>query len=100
MRIGIIGAPESGKTKFAHELSELLEQNTVPFCVVDEYVNELRDETGLEYGSFGSHVDDLQVAFKRREWELNAILHMSNSITVGTILDSTAHCFVRAEDTA
>jgi hypothetical protein len=100
MRIGVIGAPGAGKTEFARELARLLveEERTKRFVRVDGYVDELRNDTRLEYGHYGSYVDDLQVVFKRREWELT--WGNEFSISCGTVLDSIAHCFVRTEDPA
>jgi hypothetical protein len=95
MKIAVLGAPGSGKTDFAQKLARRLGWQN---CVIDGYVEKLRDETGLEYGHFGNHIDDFQVAFKRREWEL-ALRH-EDTITCGTILDTAAHNFVRAEETA
>jgi hypothetical protein len=101
MKIGIVGAPGSGKTEFARELARLLVESDREqrFIRIDDYVHWLRRQTGLEYGHFGNFIDDLQVVFKRRELEL--INEQDGSIiTVGTVLDSVAHCFIREEDPA
>lgn len=99
MKLAILGAPGSGKTDFARELIGLLAKGDYDrFWLIDNYVDDLRACTRLEYGGFGSHVDDLQVVFKRREWEL-AWAH-ANTVTVGTVLDSTVHCFVRSDEAA
>lgn len=95
MRIGILGAPGSGKSEFAQALAKGLGWTN---CVIDDYLEDLRRETGLEYGGFGSHIDDIQVVFKRREWEL--ALRDADTITVGTVLDSAVHCFVRTDEAA
>jgi adenylate kinase family enzyme len=95
MKIGILGAPGAGKTAFAKALDEELGSN---HHVVDKYAESLRKRTGQEYGLMGNYLDDLQVVFKRREWEL--IKREVDTITCGTVLDSVAHCFVRTEDKA
>lgn len=94
MKIGILGAPGAGKTEFAEKLSRELDGS---FLVIDNFTPDLRLRTELAYGLDGSHIDDMQVVFKRREWEL---YWKSNTISVGTVLDSTAHCFARAESPA
>ena len=99
MKLAVLGAPGSGKTPFADDLTQLLEDPDNPFYMIDDYVRDLQVTGGLEYGLFGSHVDDMQVVFKRREYELVVDAEHS-SITCGTVLDSTAHCFARAEDAA
>lgn len=98
MKIGILGSPGVGKTKFAHDLQAELSGGTSehPMIVLDNYVDDLRNITRLEYGEFGDFVDDLQVVFKRREWEL-AWQDRCDTITVGTVLDSVIHNFTRTE---
>jgi GTPase SAR1 family protein len=98
MKIGILGAPGAGKTKFAHELRNQLYELGYT-VVINGYVEELRKNTGLEYGLLGNHIDDYQVVFKRRERELR-LDTADNTITCGTVLDSVAHCFARSEDRA
>lgn len=99
MRIAILGAPGAGKSEFAKELRDELRRTVVGFfAIIDGYMESLQARTHLAYGPFGNHIDDLQVVFKRREWELE--VPADHIISVGTILDSTAHCFVRSEDTA
>lgn len=104
MKIGVLGAPGSGKSQFAHALAEELARPGRGFedrpLVLDNYVRELRTSTGLEYGGFGTHIDDLQVVFKRREWELTWQRIGRSTITVGTALDSAVHCFVRSDEEA
>jgi hypothetical protein len=98
MKIGILGAPGVGKTDFAFELRAELMQNQPYeyFYVLDKYVEELRYYTNLAYGEFGDFIDDLQVVFKRRELEL--YYPKKNTITVGTVLDSVIHNFIRTDE--
>lgn len=98
MKIAVLGAPGSGKSDFAHELAELLqdpEESGMSYLVLDGLVEDLRLTTGQEYGMLGNHIDDLQVVFKRLEWE--SAWSVRSSITVGTVLDSSAHNFARVE---
>jgi hypothetical protein len=98
MKIGILGAPGAGKMRFAHRLRQEIYDFGYT-VVVNGYVEELRKDTGLEYGLLGNHIDDYQVVFKRRERELH-LGSADNTITCGTVLDSVAHCFARSEDRA
>ena len=100
MKVAILGAPGVGKTALANELADLLsEWQDETWYVLDDYVYELRNTTRLEYGGYGNFIDDMQVVFKRREWELTHDGH-ANTITVGTVLDSAVQNFVRVEETA
>lgn len=101
MKIAVLGAPGAGKSAFAAKLDiELAKLGYEPFLIIDNYVKDLQADTGLEYGGFGDFIDDMQVAFKRRECELMYGRNDQNTITVGTVLDSTIHNFIRTEDTA
>jgi energy-coupling factor transporter ATP-binding protein EcfA2 len=96
MKIAVLGAPGSGKSDFADALADLLmDQTGRPWGIIDDAVTELRHDTGQEYGMLGNHLDDLQVAFKRREFEL--VIRDQDFITVGTILDTAAHWMARSE---
>ena len=99
MKIGLVGAPGAGKTKFSEELKKIIidEGFLEDITLIDGYVDELRLNTLLEYGEYGDFVDDLQVVFKRREWELGWADY--NAITCGTVLDSVVHNFVRTDHT-
>lgn len=106
MKIGILGAPGAGKTEFANDLayslSEWLEDRPLVLDT-ENVVTDLRKTTGREYGHFGNHIDDFQIVFKRLEWEQHwSGLNTMNraTITVGTVLDSVVHNFVRSEETA
>lgn len=100
MKIGILGAPGVGKTEFARQLQDLFYKQSGydRFFVLDNYVDELRGITGQEYGEYGNFVNDLEVVFKRREYEQH--WRAANTITVGTVLDSVIHNFTRSEEIA
>jgi energy-coupling factor transporter ATP-binding protein EcfA2 len=89
MKIGLIGAPGSGKSKLARALAK-----TSPYTVVDNYVDRLRKQDGLAYGGFGNYMDNIQVAFKRRELETKAAHSGANTITCGTIVDTNVYAFL------
>jgi len=95
MRIGVMGAPNAGKSKFARRLKKELEgmYQAETWKIVDGYVEKLQKATDMAYGRFGNYVDNFQVAFKRRELEL---AH-ENTITCGTIVDTNAYAFMIVE---
>jgi hypothetical protein len=88
LRIGILGAPEAGKSAFASQLAQTLSEKTT-VVVVDEYVNDLTQETGYAYGIFASYPQNLQVQLVR--WTAEQIVEHDGHdilITVGTIYES------------
>lgn len=100
MKIAVLGAPGAGKTEFAGRLAAELqspEDKTMTFLTLDDVVEVLRTKTGQEYGMLSNHIDDLTIVFKRLEWETHWSRLGRNTITVGTVLDSAAHNFARAE---
>lgn len=87
MKIALLGAPGSGKTKFARELAKRVD-DLGPFKLVDNYVPKLEKRTGLSFGHFATYVPNLMVATERIAAEEAA---GPNTITCGTIFESIAY---------
>jgi hypothetical protein len=87
VRIGLTGTVGSGKTKLARRLKKELDGE---WNVVDGYVPKLAKQTGLAYGYFADHTDNLNVAFKRYELERSYPFE-ANVISCGTPLDTLAY---------
>jgi hypothetical protein len=86
MKIGIIGAPGSGKSKFAKDLGKAYD-----LAIVDNYVQHLKDNTNLELGYWASYSENFMIAGVRM-----AIEHRyKNAITAGTILDTILYCAIK-----
>jgi hypothetical protein len=90
VRIGLIGAPETGKSKLARALAKKLD---IP--VVDNYVQRLQKKTDLALGPWSSYSELIMVAGHRMAEE-ERVGH-DGRITVGTMVDSLAYAAVHAD---
>lgn len=89
MKIGVLGPPGTGKSKFARALAKKYELK-----VVDGYVNRLQKSTGLALGPWSSYPELFMVAGLRMVEEAKAD---ENRIVVGTILDTLIYAAVHAD---
>jgi hypothetical protein len=89
VRIGLIGAPESGKSKLARALGKKLD---IP--VVDNYVQRLQKKTALALGPWSSYSELIMVAGHRLAEEEKI---GERRVTVGTMIDSLAYAAVHAD---
>lgn len=65
LRIGIIGAPGSGKSVFAKALATHLRREGQEVRTVDGYVNNLIKKTGYAFDIFATYPQNLQILFER-----------------------------------
>ncbi len=91
MRIGLVGASGSGKTKFARALRRELGEH---YRIVDNYVPKLEKTTGLAYGTFATYHDNLAIAFKRYEVEHPLD---EDRITCGTAFDTLCYAILKTD---
>lgn len=93
MRIGIVGPPGAGKSKFAKELAVYA---TGDYTIIDGYVQRLQKSTGLALGFWGQYTDNFMIQGVRAAEEykiLNKKLDTSDDIiTVGTVMDTVLYC--------
>lgn len=89
MKIGIIGAPGSGKTDLAAGIKDAL-TGKCNFDIVDDYVPALSAATGIAYGFFANYIGNFQVAFERltTEQRVSGSADQTDIITCGTVVDS------------
>ena|SRR5271166_184999 len=97
LRIGILGAPGSGKTAFSQKLATALrtergEVKRQTVRVVDGYINNLVKKTGYAYGIFASYPQNMQVLFERWTKEQEAE-HAGCEvlISVGTLYETVLY---------
>lgn len=84
MKIALLGAPESGKTKLAKAVARKAEG----FGIVDNYVDKLSKLTGGVYGSSTSFPAEIEVLGARWAAEDHAANKHEHVITCGTIYES------------
>jgi nicotinamide riboside kinase len=91
MRIGLVGAPESGKSDLAIALAAALKDKGV-VMVVDDYVEQITDRSDTALGSMATYLGNLQVAVGRMEFENKALEDSPDVlITCGTIIDTIVY---------
>jgi nicotinamide riboside kinase len=88
-RIALIGPPSSGKGDLALLLATRLDDD---YTIIDNYVDDLTEQTGLAFGYFSTYLGNLMIASERlaREYRAKNILEL-NSITCGTIIETTVY---------
>lgn len=90
MRIAILGAPGSGKSKLARALA-----TEHDLTLVDNYVQRLQKKTGLALGPWSSYSEHLMVAGHRLAEEYK--VGFDKRITVSTIVDTLVYAAVKAD---
>jgi hypothetical protein len=89
MKIGIIGPPEVGKSKFAKALAKEHDLK-----IVDNYCQRLQRDTNLALGPWALYSEDFMIAGTRLAAEVKA---PDNRIVVGTILDTLTYAAIRSD---
>lgn len=92
MRIGILGAPGTGKSKLARALGKEYD-----LTVVDGYVQRLQKKTDLALGPWSSYSEHFMVAGERLANEYK--VGPDKRITVTTIIDTLAYAAVKSDVT-
>lgn len=87
MKIGIVGAPGSGKTALANELKDALEGQTI---IVDGYVEPLEKEFNYAFGCFATYIGNLAIALDRFKHE-RAASQADHVISCGTVADTATY---------
>jgi energy-coupling factor transporter ATP-binding protein EcfA2 len=96
LRIGIIGAPGSGKSVFAKALATQLRREGQEVRTVDGYVNNLIKKTGYAYDIFATYPQNLQILFERWTREQEAEKAGCNTlITAGSLYETILYTGLR-----
>lgn len=102
IRINILGAPGSGKSKFAKSLATAIRRERgmppvlQPVSVVDGYMNNLVKHTGYAFDIFATYPQNLQILFDRWTREQEAEKEGCHTlITVGSIYETILYTGLR-----
>lgn len=82
MKIALLGAPGSGKTKLARAIAKKLDGCTV----VDNYVQKLQKQIGAPFGPNSSFPAEIEVLGAR--WTAEDSVKTEHSVTCGTLYES------------
>ena len=82
MKIGLIGAPGSGKSNLAAAIYD-----TFGLPVIDDYVHDVESRSGWVLGRYATYAGNIAVALDRRFREQEKESH----ITCGTMLDTVTY---------
>lgn len=93
-----MGVPGSGKTALAHTLKNALEREDLnpecadcmtPVDIIDEYVPEIEQESGLALGFDASYLGNLQIALGRAQRERKS--NGKTRITCGSVIETSTY---------
>lgn len=91
MKVALLGAPGSGKTKLANALIGRLNGGDFTWQTVDHYITKLVKRTGLPYDYKADFPQNVAVMTERWNAEAQARKHYANTITCGTIYETYAY---------
>lgn len=89
MKIGILGAPGTGKSRFAKKLSSsMVKAGLDRPIIIDGYVERLEQKTGFAIDIQAAYTQNLQVLFNRWTLEQEATYKEKHTITCGTMYET------------
>lgn len=89
IRIGIIGAPGAGKTRFASALKRSMPENN--FLVIDGYADKLNQKLEMSLGIEASYLPNVHIASLREQEVRKAVIEERNFIVCGTMFETLCY---------
>ena len=91
IKVALLGAPSSGKTDTAQDISNGLHDRTVSIC--DEYVADIEERSDNTLGHFATYLGNLQVGIGRWERERQLVRDFKPDIliTCGTVVETVVY---------
>lgn len=94
-RIGIIGVPESGKTRLAAALKR--QMSDLKFQIVDGYVEKLQERLQMSIGLDATYLPNIHIASTREQEIRRLQVEEKNFIVCGTLFDTLCYSGFHAE---
>lgn len=98
MIIGLIGAPNSGKTKLANAIKRNFPEKN--FVIIDKYAERLGESLGMTIGYNTTYIPNMHIAITREQETRKAYLADKNVIVCGTVFDTLCYTGFYAESVA
>jgi hypothetical protein len=91
LKIALIGAPNSGKTELAQQLTHALPNRNV--TCVDDYIAEVEKRSDVVLGHYATYLGNVQAAVGRFEHERKAASELSKGVivTCGTLVENSVY---------
>src|SRR5208282_1202243 len=101
MKIALLGAPGSGKSKLAVSIAKTLRKDGEQWTIVDDYIDNLKKSTGYEFDFFATYAQNFQILFRRWTEEQNAehTYPDTNLITVGSPYETILYTALKVNAT-
>jgi energy-coupling factor transporter ATP-binding protein EcfA2 len=99
MKVAILGAPGSGKSKLAKKLATHMAKDDgfKRPAIVDNYMGNLEGKTGYSYGVGATPQQNLQIIFYRWTLEQEVENRGLDSVTCGTLYESFLYAVLKSK---
>ena len=89
IRVGVIGVPGSGKTKFANALKRAFAENNI--IVIDGYADKISQKLEMTLGLDAAYLPNVHISSVREQEVRKAIIEDKNFILCGTMFDTLCY---------
>jgi hypothetical protein len=95
----LVGAPGSGKTDLAFDLATALDQGEEFYSIVDEYAEDVRDQSNLAIGPYAGYIGNFLIAAERLKREVGHFKRGEPYIVCGSLVETIVYFSVNGTST-